>query len=156
MQELGAGISEFPVTLEAAREAKPRGMVNAMGAPNALRGTSYSGNLSARDVHTEGLLDLLAADSHPSAMLPAVLILAQADPVGLPGAARLATRNPARSLGLEDRGEIALGLRADLIVADDSGVGHVRATFCNGNVVYSDGSLGVEHLVRHRDVIRMS
>ncbi len=156
MQELGAAISEFPVTLEAAREARARGMVNAMGAPNALRGTSYSGNLSARDVHAAGLLDLLAADYHPSAMLPAVLVLAQADPEGLPGAARLATRNPARALGLEDRGEIALGLRADLIVADDRGVGHVRTTFCNGNIVYSDGSLGVEHLVRHHDVIRMS
>lgn len=156
MQELGAAISEFPVTLEAAREARARGMVNAMGAPNALRGTSYSGNLSARDVHAAGLLDLLAADYHPSAMLPAVLVLAQTDPEGLPGAARLATRNPARALGLEDRGEIAVGLRADLIVADSSGVGHVRTTMSNGDIVYSDGSLGVEHLVRHRDVIRMS
>jgi alpha-D-ribose 1-methylphosphonate 5-triphosphate diphosphatase len=156
MQDLGAAISEFPVTLEAAKEARARGMVNAMGAPNALRGTSYSGNLSAREVHAQGLLDLLAADYHPSAMLPAVLVLAQTDPEGLPGAARLATANPARSLGLEDRGEIALGLRADLIVADSSGVGHVRTTFCNGKVVYSDGSLGVEHLVRHHDVIRMS
>jgi alpha-D-ribose 1-methylphosphonate 5-triphosphate diphosphatase len=156
MQELGAAISEFPVTLEAAREARARGMVNAMGAPNALRGTSYSGNLSARDVHAAGLLDLLAADYHPSAMLPAVLVLAQTDPQGLPGAARLATRNPARALGLEDRGEIAVGLRADLIVADSSGVGHVRMTVSNGNVVYSDGTLGVQHFVRHHDVIRMS
>jgi alpha-D-ribose 1-methylphosphonate 5-triphosphate diphosphatase len=40
MQELGANISEFPVTIEAAREAKARGMANAMGAPNALRGMS--------------------------------------------------------------------------------------------------------------------
>ncbi|MDB5528137.1 MAG: alpha-D-ribose 1-methylphosphonate 5-triphosphate diphosphatase [Devosia sp.] len=156
MQELGASISEFPVTLDAAREAKARGMVNAMGAPNALRGTSYSGNLSAREAHAAGLLDLLAADYHPSAMLPAVLVLAQTDPDGLPGAARLATRNPARALGLEDRGEIAVGLRADLIVADSSGVGHIRATFCNGVMVYSDGSVAPGNPVRHHDVIRMS
>ncbi len=156
MQDLGANISEFPVTLDAAREAKARGMMTAMGAPNALRGTSYSGNLSARDAHAAGLLDLLAADYHPSAMLPAVLVLAQTDPDGLPGAARLATSNPARSLGLEDRGQIAVGLRADLLVADDAGVGHVRTTFSNGSLIYSDGSLILNNPVRHRDVIRMS
>jgi alpha-D-ribose 1-methylphosphonate 5-triphosphate diphosphatase len=33
---------------------------------------------------------------------------------GLPGAIRLASRNPARAVGLEDRGEIAAGKRADL------------------------------------------
>jgi alpha-D-ribose 1-methylphosphonate 5-triphosphate diphosphatase len=153
MQALGANISEFPVTLEAAREAHSRGMLNAMGAPNALRGISYSGNLSAREAHAHGLLDLLAADYHPSAMLPAVLVLGKTDPDGLAGATRLATRNPARALGLEDRGEIALGLRADLIIADDTGVGHVRTTLCRGAVVYSDGSLAP---VRHRGVIRMS
>ncbi len=156
MQSLGASISEFPVTLEAAREAHGRGMVNAMGAPNALRGTSYSGNLSARDLHTAGLLDLLAADYHPSAMLPAMLVLARSDPNGLWGAARLVTTNPARALGLEDRGEIAVGLRADLIIADDRGVGHVRATLSNGAIVFSDGSIGIGLPVRHRDVIRMS
>lgn len=156
MQSLGASISEFPVTLEAAREAHGRGMVNAMGAPNALRGTSYSGNLSARDLHTAGLLDLLAADYHPSAMLPAMLVLAKSDPNGLWGAARLVTTNPARALGLEDRGEIAVGLRADLVIADDRGVGHVRATLSNGAIVYSDGSIGIGLPVRHRGVIRMS
>ena len=141
MQGLGAGISEFPVTMEAAREARARGLVNAMGAPNALRGTSYSGNLSARDVHAAGLLDMLAADYHPSAMLPAVLVLAQTDPEGLAGAARYATLNPARALGLEDRGEIRTGLRADLVIADDRGVGHVRTVFSRGRAIYSDGSL---------------
>ena len=82
MQDLGANISEFPVTLEAAHAAHSRGMVTAMGAPNALRGTSYSGNLSAREAHAKGVLDLLAADYHPSAMLPAVLILGRTDPQG--------------------------------------------------------------------------
>ena len=156
MQALGANISEFPVTLEAARAAQARGMLNAMGAPNALRGSSYSGNLSAREAHAHGVLDLLAADYHPSAMLPAVLVLGKTDPDGLPGATRLTTSNPARALGLEDRGSIAEGLRADLIIADDSGVGHVRATLSKGAIVYSDGSLGAGHRIRHGDVIRMS
>ncbi len=158
MQELGANISEFPVTMEAAREAKARGMLNAMGAPNALRGMSYSRNLSAHDAYAAGLLDLLAADYHPSAMLPAVLALTKTDSAGLPAAARLVTFNPAKALGLEDRGEIAPGKRADLAIADDSGVGYVRMALSNGRVIYSDGS--VEPVpnasARHQDVIRMS
>ncbi|CDP53868.1 Metal-dependent hydrolase involved in phosphonate metabolism [Devosia sp. DBB001] len=143
MQELGARISEFPVTIEAAREARTRGLYNAMGAPNALRGMSYSGNLSAREAHEEGVLDILAADYHPSAMLPAVLVLARADRGGLAAAARLVTLNPARVLGLEDRGELREGLRADLIIADDGDVGYVRATFSRGRLIYSDGGVSV-------------
>jgi alpha-D-ribose 1-methylphosphonate 5-triphosphate diphosphatase len=141
MDSLGANISEFPVTLKAAQEAHRRGMLNAMGAPNALRGQSYSGNLSARQAHQAGVLDLLTADYHPSAMLPAVLVLAQTDPQGLAGATRLASSNPARALGLEDRGEIRVGLRADLLVASDQGVGRVHATLSRGRPVYSDGTI---------------
>ncbi len=143
MQGLGVAISEFPVTGEAAAAAKARGLMTAMGAPNALRGQSYSGNLSARAAHAAGLLDILAADYHPSAILPAVLELAKADPAGLSGAARLATCNPARALGLADRGAIQAGLLADLVIADDDGIGHVRATFREGRKIYSDGSLSL-------------
>ncbi len=141
MQALGAGISEFPVTVEAAAEARARGLATAMGAPNALRGMSYSGNLSARDAHGAGLLDIMASDYHPSALLPAVLELAKADPHGLAGSTRLATLNPARALGLMDRGAIAPGMLADLLIADDNGVGHVRATLREGRKIYSDGSV---------------
>ncbi|MDP3338750.1 alpha-D-ribose 1-methylphosphonate 5-triphosphate diphosphatase [Frigidibacter sp.] len=141
MQALGAGISEFPVTVEAATEARARGLATAMGAPNALRGMSYSGNLSARDAHGAGLLDIMASDYHPSALLPAVLELAKADPHGLAGSTRLATLNPARALGLMDRGAIAPGMLADLLIADDSGIGHVRATLRGGRKIYSDGSV---------------
>ncbi len=141
MHRLGAAISEFPVTEEAAAEARRRGLLTAMGAPNALRGESYSGNLSARATHAAGLLDILAADYHPSAILPAILVLARSDPQGLAGATRLATANPARALGLTDRGEIAPGRRADLVVADDTGVGHVRATLRGGRKIFSDGTL---------------
>lgn len=141
MQDLGAAISEFPVTLEAAREARARGLATAMGAPNALRGQSYSGNLSAREAHAEGVLDILASDYHPSAILPAILELAKVDAAGLAGATRLATLNPANALGLSDRGEIALGKQADFVIADDSGIGHVRATIRSGRKIYSDGSI---------------
>ena len=141
MDSLGATISEFPVTLEAAAEAKARGLLTAMGAPNALRGESYSGNLSAREAYREGLLDILAADYHPSAILPAILALAPMRPGGLAEATRLATLTPARALRLDDRGEIATGKLADLVIADDDGVGHVRATLRHGAFIFSDGSV---------------
>ncbi len=146
MHSLGASISEFPVTVEAATEARARGLATAMGAPNALRGKSYSGNLSAREAHGLGLLDILAADYHPSAILPAVLELAKADPKGLAGATQLATLNPARALGLMDRGAIQTGMLADLVIADDTGVGHVRATLRHGAKIYSDGSVALKRV----------
>ncbi|MHC0054579.1 alpha-D-ribose 1-methylphosphonate 5-triphosphate diphosphatase [Actibacterium sp. D379-3] len=139
MADLGAVISEFPVTLEAARAVASKGLMTAMGAPNAMRGKSYSGNLSARDAHAAGLLHILAADYHPAALLPAIRALAEHDPDGLPGAVRLATANPAKALGLTDRGEIAPGKSADLIVVDSHD--RVACTLRAGAVIYSNGTL---------------
>ncbi|MEL6206520.1 MAG: alpha-D-ribose 1-methylphosphonate 5-triphosphate diphosphatase [Pseudomonadota bacterium] len=141
MADLGVAISEFPVTMEAAEVAASRGIMAAMGAPNAMRGQSYSGNLSARAAHAKGLLGIIAADYHPGAILPAVRILAETDPGGLPGAAAMATANPARALGLDDRGRLAAGLRADLAIVDPSAAARVIATFRNGAVIHSAGVL---------------
>jgi len=138
MADIGAVISEFPVTMKAAEVARERGLMVAMGAPNAMRGQSYSGNLSARDAHGAGLLNILAADYHPAAILPAIHALAPADPDGLVGAARLASKNPAQSLGLMDRGEIAVGLRADLVIVDHNS--RVVETFSAGQSIFSNGS----------------
>lgn len=139
MADLGSVIAEFPVTREAAEVAIDRGIMTAMGAPNAMRGQSYSGNLSARDAHAAGLLSILAADYHPAAILPAVRILATQDPGGLAGAARLATSNPARALGLTDRGDISLGKRADLVLVDPQD--RVALTLRAGETIYSNGTL---------------
>lgn len=138
MADIGAVISEFPVTMEAAQVAKERGLMIAMGAPNAMRGQSYSGNLSARDAHAAGLLNILAADYHPAAILPAVRALSGSDPDGLVGAVRLASKNPAKALGLSDRGEVAVGKRADLAVVDASD--RVVQTLCKGETIFSNGS----------------
>ena len=45
--DLGVTICEFPVTMEAAQEAKRRGLHVVVGSPNALRGNSLTGNISA-------------------------------------------------------------------------------------------------------------
>ncbi len=141
MADIGAMISEFPVTFDAAEIAVERGMMTAMGAPNAMRGQSYSGNLSARDAHANGLLDILASDYHPAAMLSAVMTLAETDPNGLAGATALVTSNPAKALGLPDRGRIEVGLKADLAFVDQGPLTRVSATMRDGAFVHTCGKL---------------
>jgi alpha-D-ribose 1-methylphosphonate 5-triphosphate diphosphatase len=113
---LGMTISEFPTTLLAAEAARERGMATVMGAPNVVKGGSHSGNVSALELARAGLLDALASDYVPISLLAATLRLT-ADDVGmsLPEAVNTASLNPARAAGLDDRGEIAAGKRADLI-----------------------------------------
>lgn len=141
MHELGVTISEFPVTLAAAEEARRRGLWTLMGAPNALRGQSMSGNLSALDAAKAGLLTVIAADYHPAAFVPGIFKLAEMSEGGLPAAVAMATSNAARSAGLMDRGEIAIGQRADLVVIEPGDIHRIRATFRGGQFVYSDGTL---------------
>jgi len=138
---LGAAISEFPINVAAAAEAKRLGLATAMGAPNALRGLSYSGNLSAREAYEAGVLDILASDYHPSAILPAVIALAEIGNGGLAASVALASVNPAKALGLDDRGRIARGMRADLVIAERGRVPRLRSTIRGGRMVWSDGSV---------------
>lgn len=113
---LGMTISEFPTTLLAAEAARARGMITVMGAPNVVQGGSHSGNLSALELARAGLLDVLASDYVPISMLAAILRLAEPDiGIPLPQVVRMASLNAARAAGLDDRGEIAPGGRADLI-----------------------------------------
>ena len=139
MAEFGAVISEFPTTIEAARAAAETGIFVAMGAPNAMRGISYSGNLSAREAHAAGLLHILASDYHPASALPAILALAQTDPDGLAGAVRLVSANPAQALGLEDRGALVPGRRADLALCQLGDTPRIVATLVAGELAYSAG-----------------
>jgi alpha-D-ribose 1-methylphosphonate 5-triphosphate diphosphatase len=138
---LGATIAEFPVTLEAAEEARRRGLHVAMGAPNALRGLSHSGNLSAGEAIGAGLVDLLAADYHPATMVQAAFALAERGIVDLPAAINLITAGPAESLGMADRGRIAPNLAADLVLVESGPRPRIRATIRNGTPIYWDAAM---------------
>ncbi|HUH76058.1 MAG TPA: alpha-D-ribose 1-methylphosphonate 5-triphosphate diphosphatase, partial [Devosia sp.] len=112
----GVAIAEFPTTLEAASSAKDGGLAILMGAPNVVRGKSHSGNISAIDLFRAGLLDILSSDYVPYALLHAAFVLPQrVEGLTLPQALATVTRNPANAAGLTDRGEIAIGKRADLV-----------------------------------------
>lgn len=111
----GITISEFPTALPAARLARAYGMMTVMGAPNVVRGGSHSGNISAQALAEAGLLDVLSSDYVPASLLHAAFVLHQRAGLRLPDALRTVSLNPARAIGLTDRGEIAPGERADLI-----------------------------------------
>lgn len=120
----GMSIAEFPTTLEAAQGCRRLGMSVLMGAPNIVRGGSHSGNIAAATLAEEGLLDILSSDYYPASLLQAAFTLgAQLDAAddstgaGLARAVTTVSLAPARSAGLHDRGEIRVGLRADLIHA---------------------------------------
>ncbi|KRA96681.1 phosphonate metabolism protein PhnM [Devosia sp. Root685] len=132
--EDGISIAEFPTTLEAAAAAHDAGQAVLMGAPNVVRGKSHSGNISASDLVAAGLLDILSSDYVPFALLQAVFILPQRlEEVSLPQALLTVTRNPAEAAGLHDRGEIAIGKRADLVrVSGQTRVPAVRAVWKEG------------------------
>jgi len=102
-----------------------------------VRGRSHSGNISASDLVAAGLLDILSSDYVPFALLQAVFILPRRiQGVSLPQALATVTRNPARAAGLDDRGEIALGKRADLVrVGAETPLPVVRSVWRQGQRV---------------------
>ncbi|MEH2471583.1 alpha-D-ribose 1-methylphosphonate 5-triphosphate diphosphatase [Nitrobacteraceae bacterium AZCC 2161] len=109
-------VAEFPTTMEAARGLHEAGIGILMGAPNVVRNGSHSGNIAAVDLAREGLLDILSSDYIPSSLLMAALQLPGRVPtIDLATAVRTVTKRPAEAVGLPDRGEIAVGKRADVI-----------------------------------------
>jgi alpha-D-ribose 1-methylphosphonate 5-triphosphate diphosphatase len=116
-------IAEFPVTLEAARHARGYGMAICMGGPNFVRGSSHSGNLSAREAAEADLLDILASDYVPLSMLRSAFLLIDVFGWTPEKAIATVTSGPARACGLTDRGEIAAGQRADLVRVSRHGDG---------------------------------
>ncbi len=111
----GIRISEFPVAMEAAQAAARLGVQVIAGAPNIVRGGSHSGNVAALDLVKAGAVDVLASDYVPPAMIEAAWLAAASGAITLPAAVAMITDRAARMVGLEDRGRIEAGLRADLV-----------------------------------------
>ena len=111
----GIGISEFPVTMEAARAAKAAGMAVIAGAPNILRGGSHSGNVSAADLVRGGSVDAFASDYVPPSLIEAAFQCVREHGLSLPAAIAMVSDHPARMSGLPDRGRLETGLRADVV-----------------------------------------
>lgn len=110
----GVRVAEFPTTLEAAKACSDANIGVMMGAPNLLRGGSHSGNVSAHELVENGVLDILSSDYAPSSLLMGAVRLGL-EQGNMATGLRTVTHHPARAVALSDRGEIALGKRADLL-----------------------------------------
>lgn len=133
MARHGATISEFPTRLAAARRATDLGLATAMGAPNLVRGGSLWGNLAVEDAIGADALDVLCSDYHPPSLLLAPFV-----DTGEPLTERVArvTSAPADAVGMDDRGRIEPGARADLVLVDPDPMPTVDRAFVAGREVY--------------------
>ncbi|MGI6105456.1 MAG: alpha-D-ribose 1-methylphosphonate 5-triphosphate diphosphatase [Raoultibacter sp.] len=121
MKALGASISEFPITKEVAATARACGMHTLAGAPNVLMGHSHSGNMSAREAISEGLIDVLCSDYYPAAMLASIFILHNHCGINLAEAVALVSLNPAHAVNIDkDFGSIVPGKVADILVVKEA------------------------------------
>jgi len=128
----GVTVAEFPTTIEAANACHDCGIANMMGAPNLIRGGSHSGNVAASDLARLDRLDIVSSDYVPAGLLMAAVQLGALWD-DMPRAMATVTRNPARAVGLADRGEIALGQQADLVrFSNREGTAVARETWCAG------------------------
>jgi alpha-D-ribose 1-methylphosphonate 5-triphosphate diphosphatase len=116
---MGVGIAEFPVNEETARAASESGDFIVFGAPNVVRGGSHTGWTRASDMIAKGLCSILASDYYYPAPLLAAFRLAADAVLPLPESWNLVSAAPARAAGLSDRGILAEGHRADIILVDD-------------------------------------
>ena len=135
--EQGVRVAEFPTTLEAAKASKEAGLGVLMGAPNVMRGGSHSGNVSARTLAGDGLLDILSSDYIPFSLIQSAFFLGDVvEGISLPQAVAMVSKNPAEAIGLSDRGVIEQGRRADLVrVRVDDHVPVVRTVWRQGRRV---------------------
>ncbi|QKC93707.1 alpha-D-ribose 1-methylphosphonate 5-triphosphate diphosphatase [Mesorhizobium sp. NZP2298] len=135
--EQGVRVAEFPTTEEAARASKAAGLGVLMGAPNVMRGASHSGNVSARTLASDGLLDILSSDYIPFSLIQSAFFLGDmVEGISLPQAVAMVSKNPAEAVGLTDRGIIEQGRRADLVrVRVDDHVPVVRTVWRQGRRV---------------------
>ncbi|MBP3128224.1 alpha-D-ribose 1-methylphosphonate 5-triphosphate diphosphatase [Thalassospira sp. ER-Se-21-Dark] len=109
-------VAEFPTTLEAAKASHEGGLGVMMGGPNLVRGGSHSGNVAAGELAKHGYLDIISSDYVPHSLLHgAMKLFDEFEGYDLPRAIRTVSLNPATQVGLDDRGEIAVGKRGDLI-----------------------------------------
>jgi alpha-D-ribose 1-methylphosphonate 5-triphosphate diphosphatase len=137
-KELGVDISEFPITLETAKTAKEMGFHTVVGAPNILRGSSHSGNMSAADAILNDSADILCSDYYPEAILSSVFRMHTQHQVPLPRMVNLATLGPAKALRTEKGyGSIEPGKKADILALDLSHSAQVPTTDPASALVHS-------------------
>jgi len=139
LKELGVGMTEFPVNIDAVKAAREQGISVCLGSPNVVRGKSQARNLSAREAISWGYGDILCSDYAPMTMLHAVLALEQLGILPLHEAVNMVSLNPARAVGIADQtGSLEVGKAADILIVDHSeGFPKILSTFIGGKEVFA-------------------
>ncbi|WP_397543679.1 alpha-D-ribose 1-methylphosphonate 5-triphosphate diphosphatase [Roseovarius salis] len=135
---IGARICEFPQTRAAAKLALAVGDPVVMGAPNVLRGGSCSGHVSAQRLIEAGECDVLVSDYCYPALAKAAFSLVDRGLLGLPRAWNMISQRPAEIMRMTDRGVIAEGKRADLVIVNES-TRDIEATLVAGRISHLTG-----------------
>lgn len=136
-KKINVDISEFPITLEAAKHAKKLGFKTVAGAPNILLGGSHSGNMNASHAILENCIDILCSDYYPAAMLHSVFIMNQKEHVPLHEMINKVALNPAYAMNInEDYGSIEIGKKADLLLINfENNFPVINQIFVDGKIV---------------------
>ena len=142
---LGITVCEFPLSAEVAGDAKANGEHVIMGGPNVIRGGSHTGAMSAEDAIRDGLCSVLASDYYYPSLFHAAQRLVERGVLDLAHAWRLISTNAAEAMGLADRGTLAPGKRADIVVADCTGDWRIVHTIAGGVVT------SLDHRAMNRD-----
>lgn len=136
--DIGCRVAEFPTNIETAEAAASHGDHIVFGAPNVVRGGSHTGWVGATEMVKRGLCSVLASDYYYPSQLLAVFRLTSEGIMPIERAWHLISEAPAKAVGLHDRGRIATGCRADLVLVDDRSPARpsIVATIVGGRVVY--------------------
>lgn len=137
-KDLGINISEFPITMEVAAKAKKMGMSTIAGATNVLLGGSHSGNLSAQEAVSEGLIDVLCSDYYPASLLYSIFILNEKHNLDLCEMFKLVTLNPAKTVGMDGIiGSIEEGKKGDVLIIEKTkdNLPIITAVFVEGDLI---------------------
>jgi alpha-D-ribose 1-methylphosphonate 5-triphosphate diphosphatase len=139
---LDCRLAEFPTTVETAQDATASGDDIVMGAPNVVRGGSHIGWIGAADMIARGCCTILASDYYYPAPLLAAFRLAADKVTPLEQAWSYVSSRPAKAAGLNDRGMLEEGKRADVVVIDgrDERRPKLVTAIANGHVVHLNGA----------------
>ena len=138
---IGAHVCEFPTRVNAASVARTYGDPVIMGAPNVVRGGSQSGNVSAVRLISNRLCTALVSDYHYPTLSAAAWKLAETGVKPFAEAWEMISTAPARIMRLDDRGTLAPGKRADLVVMNPE-TRQIEATIAAGRLVWLSGEAG--------------
>lgn len=140
-RSIHAPVCEFPTSVIAARDAIANGEPVLMGAPNVVRSGSQSGNVAAEDLIAAGLCTALVSDYYYPALSQAAFALADHGTLPFPKAWEMISTRPADVLNLADRGTLAPGKRADIVIVDPQSHS-VEATIAGGRLACAHGRVG--------------